>query len=128
MIHAAARGQSYDCFVRPDTTIPLMAMPDAIDALLQLASADAARLTRSSYNVAAFSAAADDIRAIVMRAFPRADIHWAVDEKRQRIVDSWPAAVDDSAARRDWGFSPAYDLDRAFAEYLVPAIRERYRK
>ena len=47
--------------------------------------------------------------------------------KRQGIVDSWPADVDDSAARRDWGFAPVYDVERAFSEYLVPTIRERYR-
>ena len=60
------------------------------------------------------------------RAFPRAAITYKVDEKRQRIVDSWPADVDDSAARTDWGFVPAYDFERAFREYLIPAIRERY--
>jgi hypothetical protein len=51
-----------------------------------------------------------------------------VDAKRQGIVDSWPAAVDDSAARGDWGFAPKYDFDRAFHEYLIPTIRERYQK
>ena len=59
-------------------------------------------------------------------AFPAARIEWEVDEKRQRIVDSWPADVDDSAARRDWGFAPRYDFVRAFNEYLVPTIRKRY--
>jgi nucleoside-diphosphate-sugar epimerase len=126
MVHAAARGESYDCFVRPDTRIPLMAMPDAIDALLRLAAAPSAQLTRSAYNVAAFDASAQEIREVVVRAFPRGTIGWAVDEKRQRIVDSWPERVDDSAARRDWGHAPAYDFDRAFASYLVPRIAERY--
>src|SRR6476661_11059084 len=55
MIHAAARGEAYDCFVRPDTRIPFMAMPDAIEALLTLASAPRHRLTRSAYNLAAFN-------------------------------------------------------------------------
>jgi nucleoside-diphosphate-sugar epimerase len=126
MIHAAAQGVAYDCFVRPETRIPLMAMPDAIDALLRLAEAPSEVLTQTAYNVAAFAASAQEIREIVLRAFPSAAIGWVVDEKRQRIVDSWPAAVDDSAARRDWSFSPAYDVQRAFAEYLVPRIRERY--
>jgi hypothetical protein len=49
-----------------------------------------------------------------------------MDDKRQGIVDSWPADVDDTAARRDWGFAPRYDFDRAFSEYLIPAIRKRY--
>ena len=64
---------------------------------------------------------------LVLAGFPDADISFAPDVKRQAIVDSWPADVDDSAARRDWGLAPTYDLERAFSEYLVPNIRERYR-
>jgi threonine 3-dehydrogenase len=128
MIHAAAQGESYDCFVRPDTTIPLMAMPDGIDALLTLAAAPRQRLTRSAYNLTAFNPTASEIRDVVVEAFPDARIGYKVDAKRQGIVDSWPAAVDDSAARRDWGFAPKYDFERAFHEYLIPTIRERYQK
>ena len=62
---------------------------------------------------------------MVARAFPDARITWDVDAKRQGIVDSWPADVDDSAARRDWGFAPRYDFERASDEYLIPRIRER---
>jgi threonine 3-dehydrogenase len=127
MIHAAARGEQYACFVRPDTRIPFMAMPDAIDALLLLASGPRERLTRTAYNLTAFSPAASDICDVVEQAFPNASVTWEIDEKRQRIVDSWPAEVDDSAARRDWGFAPRYDFTRAFDEYLIPTIRERYR-
>jgi nucleoside-diphosphate-sugar epimerase len=54
-------------------------------------------------------------------------VTWDTDLKRQRIVDSWPADVDDTAARRDWGFAPRYDFARAFEDYLIPTIRERYR-
>jgi len=126
IIHAAARGEPYACFVRPDTTIPFMAMPDAIDALLTLASAPAGALTRTAYNVSAFSKSAADIRDVVAGAFPEAKITFAVDAKRQAIVDSWPADVDDSAARADWGFRPAHDFERAFSEYLIPTIRQRY--
>jgi len=128
MIHAAARGESYDCFVRPDTTIPFMAMPDGIDALLALAAAPRQRLTRSAYNLTAFNPSASEIRDVVVAAFPSAKIGYKVDAKRQGIVDSWPAAVDDSAARNDWGFAPKYDFERAFQEYLIPTIRERYQK
>lgn len=128
MIHAAAKGEAYGCFVRPDTTIPFMAMPDGVDALLTLAAADRGRLTRSTYNLTAFSRSAADIRGVVRRAFPAADIDYAVDAKRQGIVDSWPADVDDAAARADWGFAPRYDFDRAFHEYLIPTIRKRYAK
>jgi threonine 3-dehydrogenase len=126
MIHAAARGESYECFVRPDTTIPFMAMPDGVDALLALAAAPRRHLTRTAYNLSAFSRSAAEIRDIVVAAFPGVSIVHKVDPKRQGIVDSWPADVDDAAARADWGFAPRFDFDRAFQEYLIPMIRQRY--
>jgi nucleoside-diphosphate-sugar epimerase len=126
MIHTAAAGRPYQCFVRPDTTIPFMAMPDGVEALLTLAAAERGRLTRSTYNLTAFSRSAAEIRDVVVRAFSNAQIDYAVDAKRQEIVDSWPADVDDRAARSDWGFAPRYDFDRAFRDYLIPAIRQRY--
>jgi threonine 3-dehydrogenase len=126
MIHAAATGQPYAAFVRPDTRIPFMAMPDAVDALLQFASAPRTALSRTAYNVAAFNPSAEQICEVTMQAFPGAQITWSVDEKRQGIIDTWPADVDDGAARRDWGFAPRYDFEHAFTEYLIPTIRERY--
>jgi nucleoside-diphosphate-sugar epimerase len=126
MIHCAAKGESYVCFVRPDTRIPFMTMPDAIDALMQLAASPRAHLTRTAYNVCAFNPDAQAIHDVVVEAFPRARITWKTDLKRQAIVDSWPADVDDAAARNDWGFAPKYDFDHAFDDYLIPRIKERY--
>lgn len=126
MIHAAAQARPYTCFVRPDAQIPFMAMPDAIGALLALATADRARLTQSGYNVRAFAPTADQIRAEALRAFPSATIRYAVDQKRQGIIDTWPEDVDDSAARRDWDFRPQLDFERAFRDYLIPTVRTRY--
>jgi threonine 3-dehydrogenase len=126
MIHAAAKGEPYACFVRPDTRIPFMAMPDGVEALTRLAEAPRERLSRTAYNVAAFNPSAEEIRNIVVSAFPDARITWANDTRRQAIVDSWPADVDDATARADWGYAPRYDFERAFAEYLIPTIRERY--
>jgi nucleoside-diphosphate-sugar epimerase len=103
-----------------------MAMPDGVEALLALAKAPRGGLTRTTYNLGAFNPSADEVRALVRNAFPDARIEYKVDEKRQGIVDTWPEDVDDSAARRDWGFSPAYDLQRAFNEYLIPEIKKRY--
>jgi nucleoside-diphosphate-sugar epimerase len=123
MIHAAANGQRYECFVRPDTRIPFMTMPDGIDALMRFASAPRQQLTRTTYNVAAFNPSAEEIREVVVRAFPSARIDWDVDQKRQGILDTWPADVDDSAARHDWDFAPRFDFERAFNEYLIPTIR-----
>ncbi len=110
MIHAAARGEPYACFVRPDSRIPFMAMPDAIDALLKLSAAAPDRLSCSAYNVKAFNPSADEIRTSALRAFPDAAITYRVDAKRQSVIDSWPEDVDDSAARKDWDFSPELRL------------------
>lgn len=126
MIHAAAKNEPYACFVRPDTRIPFMAMPDAVDAVLRLMSAPAANLTRAVYNIGAFAPTAEEIRAMVMAAFPEAAITTKIDAKRQGIVDSWPADVNDDAARRDWGHAPEYGFESAFRDYLIPAIRRRY--
>lgn len=126
MIHAAAEGRPYACFVRPDTRIPFMTMPDAIDALLALAGADPSGLTRSVYNVAAFNPSARELADMVREHFSEAAITFEPDRQRQAIVDSWPVDVDDTAARTDWGFAPRHDLRRAFEEYLVPRITARY--
>ena len=126
MIHAAAAGKPYACFVRADTRIPFMAMPDAVDALVTLARMPKDRLTQTTYNLGAFAPSAEEVREEVARAFPDAQITYRVDQKRQGIVDSWPEDVNDEAARRDWGFRPVYDFERAFREYLVPSIRTRY--
>ena len=128
MIHAAAQGKPYACFVRPDTRIPFMAMPDGVEALLKLAAAPKGNLNHTVYNVGAFNPSAEEIRQVVLEAFRGSEITYSVDVKRQGIVDAWPADVDDTAARRDWGFAPQYDFKRAFSEYLIPTIRRRYQK
>jgi nucleoside-diphosphate-sugar epimerase len=127
MLHAAAAGKAYACFVRPDTRIPFMAMPDAITALLHLEAADRPSLSRKVYNVGSFNPSAAQVYDLIRRAFPGARITFEPDPRRQEIVDSWPDDVDDSSARRDWGWKPAYDLTRAFDDYLVPAVTRRYR-
>jgi nucleoside-diphosphate-sugar epimerase len=126
MIHAAAQGRPYACFVREDTRIPFMAMPDAIDALLTLMDAPAQSLTTSVYNVGAFSPTAGELGGLVRQAFLGARITFAPDPRRQAIVDTWPEDVDDGCARRDWDYRPAYDLGRTFNEYLLPNVTRRY--
>ena len=128
MLHAAAQNLPYRCFVRDDTRIPFMAMPDAIQALLLLAEANPNELRRRVYNVTSFSLTASQIRDRVLQAFPGADITFQPDQNRQTIVDSWPADLDDQAARLDWGWHPSYDEDKVFNEYLIPNIRKRYQQ
>jgi nucleoside-diphosphate-sugar epimerase len=128
ILHMAAQGKPYACFVREDARIPFMAMPDGVDALLTLAAAPRASLKRRVYNIGAFAPSAGEIVEITRRSFPKADVTFTPDVKRQGIIDTWPADVDDSAARLDWGWRPAFGMERAFAEYLIPAITRRYRK
>ena len=128
MIHAAAEGNAYACFVREDTRIPFMAMPDGVEALLHLAAAPAGSLSRQVYNVGAFAPSAAEIRGLVAKAFPSANITFVPDVKRQGIVDTWPGDVDDTASRHDWQFAPKYGLEAAFSDYLIPTIRDRYRR
>ncbi|MBN1680431.1 MAG: NAD-dependent epimerase/dehydratase family protein [Anaerolineae bacterium] len=126
MLHATAQRKAYAAFVREDTTIPFMVMPDAIKALLALAAAPREQITRQVYNVSSFSRSAGQLADMVKRAFPEAAISFKSSDARQNIVDSWPADVDDSAARHDWGWAPDYGFDRAFDDYLIPTIRGRY--
>ncbi len=126
MLHAAAKNEPYACFVREDARIPFMTMPDAIDAMLALARADRKNLSRCVYNLRAFNPSAGEFAAEVRKYFSNARITFSPDNKRQAIVDSWPADVDDSAARRDFGFNPRHDFEAAFADYLIPGIRARY--
>lgn len=126
MLHAAASGKEYGCFVRPDAVLPFMVMPDAVKSLISLEAADREKLTQAVYNVTSFNPSAQEIYDITLMAFPNAKIEFTPDHERQGIVDSWPADTDDSAARNDWGWQPDFDQVRSFEEYLIPAIRTRY--
>lgn len=126
MLHAAAQGKPYASFVRGDTTIPFMVMPDAIKSLLQLAAAPRDVLTRHVYNVTSFSRSAAEFAAMVRETFGDAQITFDPSDARQAIVDSWPSAMDDAAARRDWGWQPDFDAEQAFNDYLAPTIIKRY--
>lgn len=126
MLHAAAKGEPYHCFVRPDATLPFMVMPDAIKSLIHLEEAPREALTQTAYNVTSFSSTAQELADITLSAFPNAEIDFVPDVKRQGIVDTWPNDIDDSAARRDWAWAPDYDIRRSFYEYLIPTIRGRY--
>ena len=124
MLHHAAEGRPYRCFVRPDTRMPFLTMPDAVRALTELAEAPS--LQRQVYNVTGFSPSAQELQQIVIEFFPNAEIDYEPDSRRQAIVDSWPAEVDDRAAKEDWGWAPQHGLRAAFEEYLIPAVSRRY--
>ena len=126
LIHAAARGEPYRCFVRPEARLPFSAMPDAVDGILRLARRRKAALTRTAYNLGGSSLSANEIIARVRKDFPGLEVRFRLDEARDRIVASWPAAVDAGAARRDFSHAPEHDRETLFSRYLIPGIRRRY--
>jgi len=123
MLHTVAQNKPYECFVRETSALPFMAMPDAINALLLFESAAAQRLTNVVYNIGAFSATARDFFEIIKKSFSRAHVRFKPDPLRQRIVESWPMDVDDSLARKEWSWKPKYNFQRAFDDYLIPAMK-----
>jgi len=112
----------YEAFCRPDTQIPLMYMPDALRALVELSDAPSGDLSRRVYNIAAFSPSARQIAQSVTRLVPDVKITFRPDPMRQAILDSWPRSLDDSHARADWGWKPAFSL-KQMTDDLVPKIR-----
>ncbi len=127
MLHHAAQNQPYACFVRPDSRLPFMVMPDAVRSILMLSGARKSDLTQNIYNVTSFNPSAEQLKEITNQAFPNAKITHEIHQARQHIVDSWPQDVDDHKARSDWGWRPKFDLEQAFHEYLIPSIQDRYR-
>jgi nucleoside-diphosphate-sugar epimerase len=127
MIHSAAQGKPYRCFVRPDVRIPFMVMPDAVRAILELSQASQEDLSRRVYNVTSFSYSAEDFQKFTETGFPGSQITYQPDLSRQSIVDSWPADIDDSPARSDWGWEPEYNAEEACHSYLLPNIKAHYK-
>lgn len=125
IFHQAIRYRHYSCFLEPDTRLDMMYMPDAIAAMIDLMSADAARLRfRNAYNVAAMSVTPEDIAAAIREHIPDFEIDYDIDPVRQDIAESWPQTMDVSAARKDWGFAPRYDL-AAMTKDKLARLRER---
>ncbi len=109
--HEALAHQSYQCFLKENTYLPMMYMPDAIRATTELMEAPADKVAvRTSYNVSAMSFSPSEIATSIRRQLPAFTITYAPDY-RQPIADSWPQSIDDSAARNDWGWQHEYDLD-----------------
>ncbi|MAU27436.1 MAG: NAD-dependent epimerase [Muricauda sp.] len=108
----------YTCFLKKGTQLPMMYIDDAIRATLQLMDADPERLTiRSSYNLAAMSFAPEEIAETIQQKVPGFKMDYKPDF-RQEIADSWPNSIDDSKAREDWGWNPAFDLEDTTEEML----------
>jgi threonine 3-dehydrogenase len=124
MLFAAARGEtSIQTFVRADTRVPFMHMDDAVRALVELAQAPAAGLTRRAFNIAAISPSAEELAAALARRVPGFTVRWSAGgDPRQGFLDSWPRVLDDAPAREEWGWRHQFDLDRLIDD-LLGAIR-----
>lgn len=118
IFHAALKNRRYTCFLGPDTRLPMMYMPDAIRATLELMDAPEGDVKeRGSYNLAAVSFTPEEIAAAIRKHIPDFEIHYAPDF-RQQIADSWPRSIDDSVARNQWGWRAQFDLDGIVADML----------
>jgi nucleoside-diphosphate-sugar epimerase len=126
IFHHAIRYGRYVCFLRPDTRLDMMYMPDAIRAVIELMEADPARLVhRNAFNVSAMSITPAELAAEIQRHRPDFRIDYEIDSVRQAIADSWPESVDDEAARAEWGWAPRYDLS-TMTEDMLKRLEARW--
>ncbi len=118
IFHAAKLGKMYPCFLKADTHLPMMYMPDAIRATIELMEAPAERIkVRTSYNLSSMSFSPQEIHQEIKKHLPDFQISYQPDY-RQHIADSWPKSIDDAPARNDWGWKHEYDLSKMTAEML----------
>ncbi len=118
IFYEALRQKRYTCFLREDTVLPMMYMPDCIRAAIDLMEADLSTLKHhSNYNLAAMSFSAGELAAAIKKHIPEFTCEYQPDF-RQEIADSWPRSIDDSAAREEWGWKPDYDLSMLVKDML----------
>ena len=118
IFHEALEEKKYECFLREDTYLPMMYMPDAIRATIELMEADASKISiRTSYNISGMSFSPKEIAAEIKNHMPDFSISYKPDY-RQAIADSWPQSIDDKVARNDWGWKEEFALDRMVKDML----------
>ena len=116
IFYEALENKKYECFLTENTYLPMMYMPDAIKATIELMEADANKISiRHSYNVAGMSFSPKEIATAIKKHIPDFSISYK-DDSRQAIANSWPQSIDDSVARKDWGWQQDYDLERMVAD------------
>jgi nucleoside-diphosphate-sugar epimerase len=116
--HEALEDGKYDCFLKEDTYLPMMYMPDAIRATVELMEADSSKLSvRTSYNISGMSFSPKEIAASIKKHIPSFEISYEPDY-RQAIADGWPQSIDDSVAQQDWKWNAEYDLEKMTADML----------
>ena len=118
IFHEAIKNKSYNCFLEKDTFLPMMYMQDAINATLKVMNADANKVQiRSSYNISGISFSPEDISNEIKKHITNFSISYSADF-RQKIADSWPNSIDDSIAKKDWGWETQYDLSKMTSEMI----------
>lgn len=117
--HHAARGETFTCFLKADTRLPMLYMPDAVRATLELMEAPAHRISvRTSYNLAGMTFSPQEIAASIRHQIPEFEIRYEPDF-RQAIAESWPESIDDIAAQQDWNWAPKFDLNTMTNDMLA---------
>lgn len=118
IFYEALKNKSYTCFLNEDTRLPMMYMDDAIDATIQIMTADADKIKiRTSYNISAFDFTPAELAALIKKHIPDFRIQYLPDF-RQKIADSWPQSIDDTHARQDWNWKPRFTLETMVTEML----------
>jgi nucleoside-diphosphate-sugar epimerase len=125
IFYEAIKHKHYVCYLREDTSLDMMYMPDALRAMIELMEADGERLVhRNAFNVTAMSFTPAQLAREIQKHIPAFGIEYSVDPVRQGIADSWPDNMDDSAARREWGWTPKYTLE-AMTRDMIARITDR---
>jgi len=125
--YKAVEQKRYTCFVKEDTKLPMMYMPDCIKATIDLGEADFSKLKHhSDFNLGAMSFTVGELAASIKKHIPEFEVDYEPDF-RQAIADSWPSSVDDSAARKEWGWQPGYDLD-TMTQDMLEKLTSRHRQ
>ncbi|WP_221395034.1 NAD-dependent epimerase/dehydratase family protein [Dyadobacter sp. NIV53] len=123
--HKAVNGEQFECFLKEDTKLPMIYMSDAMDATVRLMEAAKDQINiRTSYNLAGMSFSPKEIAESIRKIIPDFKISYKPDY-RQDIADSWPQQIDDAPARKDWGWRPAYTLDK-MTEEMITELRKKY--
>jgi len=124
IFYEAIRKGNYTSYLREDTRLPMMYMPDAIKALINLAEADRAMLTRSIFNVGSMSFTPAELADVIRKRIPEFEIDYKIDPIRQGIADSWPRSLDVSLARKDWNWKPDWDIESMANDMLENLSRK----
>jgi nucleoside-diphosphate-sugar epimerase len=125
IFYQAIRHKKYTCYLKPDTYLDMMYMPDALHAMIGLMEADGAKLIhRNAFNVTAMSFTPKMLAEEIRKHIPGFTIDYDIDPVRQAIADSWPNSMDDSCARKEWGWKPEYDLARMTREMIDVLTRK----